>query len=56
MNRLAREIGAVLDCPVMIRHDAARPGDIRHSIGNPGLAACELAFAPIPYWQRVYGR
>jgi hypothetical protein len=44
MNRLAREIGAVLDRPVMIRHDAARPGDIRHSVGDPGLAACGLAF------------
>ncbi len=44
INRLAREISAVLDRPVILRHDAARPGDICHSIGDPGLAACELAF------------
>jgi UDP-glucose 4-epimerase len=44
INQLARDIGAVLDRRVMIRHDAARPGDIRHSIGDPGLAARELEF------------
>ena len=44
INRLARDIGAVLDRPVVIRHDTARPGDIRHSIGDPGLTAGELEF------------
>jgi UDP-glucose 4-epimerase len=44
INRLARDIGSVLDRPVIIRHDTARPGDIRHSIGDPGRAAHELEF------------
>ena len=44
INRLARDIGAVLDCLVVIRHDTARPGDIRHSIADPGLAARDLEF------------
>jgi UDP-glucose 4-epimerase len=44
MSRLARDICAVLDRPVVIRHDAARSGDIRQSIGDPGLAARELEF------------
>ena len=44
INQLARDIGAVVDRPVVIRHDVARPGDIRHSIGDPGLAARELEF------------
>jgi UDP-glucose 4-epimerase len=33
INQLARDIGAVLDRPMVIRYDAARPGDIRQSIG-----------------------
>jgi UDP-glucose 4-epimerase len=44
INRLARDIGVVLDRPVTVRHEAARPGDIRHSVGDPGLAARELEF------------
>ena len=42
INQLARDIGAVLDRPMVIRYDAARPGDIRQSIGDPSLAALEL--------------
>jgi UDP-glucose 4-epimerase len=44
MSRLVRDICAVLDRPVVIRHDATRSGDIRQSIGDPGLAARELEF------------
>ena len=44
INRLPRNISAALDSPVMLRHEAARPGDTRNSIGHPGLAARELAF------------
>jgi UDP-glucose 4-epimerase len=44
ISRLARDICAVLDRPVVIRHDATRSGDIRQSIGDPGLAARELEF------------
>ena len=38
MNRLVREILAVLDIEVPIIHDAPRPGDVRRHCGGVGLA------------------
>ena len=56
INQLAHNIGAIFERQVVIRYDAARPGDIRHSIGDPALAERELKFrAQTPFWQTAYG-
>ena len=42
VNRLAQVIGDIAGCPPSITYQEARPGDIRHSAGNPAKARDRL--------------
>lgn len=44
IRRLARILSEILGVPPLIGHGAPRPGDIRHSVGDPGRAWLELGF------------
>ena len=46
INSLAATIGAILDRPVARRYLPARPGDVRHSWGDIGLARRLLGYEP----------
>ncbi len=47
LNGLLEAIGELAGAPVRARHDAPRPGDIRHSLAGIELAAAHLGFRPI---------
>ncbi len=44
LNELAKAIAGKAGREVDVRHAAPRPGDIRHSLGDPALAESELGF------------
>lgn len=44
LKQLATSISLTLDVILTTHHAAAKPGDIRHSLGDPSLAARELGF------------
>ena len=44
IRQLARSIASLLGITPLLGEGAARPGDIRHSVGDPGKAWLELAF------------
>ena len=46
LNDLLRDIGAIAQRTVAARHEAARPGDIRHSLADIALARTQLGFTP----------
>ena len=45
LRDLAVLIATLCDVPLVLRHEPARRGDIRHSVGHPGLARGELGFS-----------
>lgn len=44
LKQLARSVGIAIGKPIGTRHESPRVGDIRHSLGNPTLAAQQLRF------------
>ncbi len=44
LKQLAGAIGDLLEKPLATKHEAAKPGDIRHSLGSPARAQALLGF------------
>jgi nucleoside-diphosphate-sugar epimerase len=46
LNALVDELRALTGREVEVRHEAARPGDVRHSLADLSLATRELDYVP----------
>lgn len=51
LNRVLATLGKLLDRPVAVRHEAPRPGDIRHSHASIDRAREFLDYAPAVSWE-----